>query len=196
MIIHEQLTYRPRFLKTVQMYIHRSRNKYYPIRLNYYFCPKGDFILYYFWDLIEIWVSEQCIYLQTLFKASSWGKTLFGIHLWKSQWKPLYMVIKHSVMQTLLPIWWFLFVVLHKFTFSGESRSALLWILINWKPKKCHLMAILWGHFYQFHIFCKNLSFMNTKFVFPEFILYSYITWKCAPNGNKQYVTHIKSWFL
>lgn len=75
MIIHEQLTYRSRFLKTVQMYIHRSRNKYYPIRLNYYFCPKGDFILYYFWDLIEIWVSEQCIYLQTLFKASSWGKT-------------------------------------------------------------------------------------------------------------------------
>lgn len=75
MIIHEQLTYRPRFLKTVQMYIHISQNKYCSIRLNYYFCPKGDFILYYFWDLIEIWVSEQCIYLQTLFKASSWGKT-------------------------------------------------------------------------------------------------------------------------
>lgn len=101
-----------------------------------------------------------------------------SVKRWKSHWKPLYMVIKHSVMQTLLPIWRFLFVALHKFTFSGESRSALLWILINWKPKKCHLMAILWR------------SFLSISHILQKFIIHEYKV--CFPWVHLILIYHMK----
>lgn len=89
-----------------------------------------------------------------------------------SHWKLRYIVIKHSVMQTLLPIWRFLFVVLHKLTFSQESRSAHLWILIHLKPES----VISWQFydvsffvfFYQYHIFSKKNFVHEYEVCFPR----------------------------
>lgn len=113
-----------------------------------------------------------------------------------SHWKLRYIVIKHSVMQTLLPIWRFLFVVLHKLTFSQESRSAHLWILIHLKPES----VISWqfydvsffGFFINITYSAKKISFMNTKFVFPEFIynVLIYHMKECTKWQQTIYYTH------
>lgn len=118
-----------------------------------------------------------------------------------SHWKLRYIVIKHSVMQTLLPIWRFLFVVLHKLTFSQESRSAHLWILIHLKPESVISWQFYDVSFFGFFINItysakKFRSWIRSLFSPSSYTMYSYTTWKSAPNGNKQYTTHIKSWFF